>query len=182
MNSTHDKMNFRNIIFDVDGVFTDGQFHYSEEGKVFKVFGDADNDALTLIKDYLHIEMVSGDKRGFGITRKRIFEDMGYPVSLVSTFERVEWIQERFKLDETIYMGDGIYDPRVFDLVGYSIAPANAFITTKGYADFVTKSKGGSGAVAEAIIHVLEKFLNIKFDPLKLHLESGSANWKKGEL
>lgn len=174
-------MRYKSFIFDVDGVFTDGQFHYSENGKVFKVFGDADNDALTLIKDHLHIEMVSGDKRGFNITKKRIYEDMGYPVSLVSTFERAEWIQERFKLEETIYMGDGIYDPRVFHKVGYSIAPANAFFATKKYADYITKSNGGSGAVAEAVIHVLETILNIKFDPLELNLNNGSGNWKKGK-
>jgi len=61
---------FKNFILDVDGVFTDGKFHYSADGKVFKIFGDADNDALSMIKNKLHIEMVSGDKRGFPITKK----------------------------------------------------------------------------------------------------------------
>ena len=36
---------FKNFILDVDGVFTDGKFHYTENGKVMKIFGDADNDA-----------------------------------------------------------------------------------------------------------------------------------------
>lgn len=118
---------YKNFIFDVDGVFTDGKFHYSAEGKIVKVFGDADNDALSLIKNYLHIEMVTGDKRGFSISKKRIQEDMGYPLSLISTFERAEWIANNFNAKETIYMGDGIYDPLVFKEVGFSIAPANAF-------------------------------------------------------
>jgi len=52
---------FKNLILDVDGVFTDGKFHYTAEGKVVKVFGDADNDALSLIKNRLHIEMITGD-------------------------------------------------------------------------------------------------------------------------
>jgi hypothetical protein len=82
---------------------------------------------------------------------------MGYAVSLVSTFERIQWIRDRFNPLETIYMGDGIYDPLVFEHVGFSIAPANAFYNTKKYAKFVTDSKGGEGAVAEAVIYIIEK-------------------------
>ncbi|MFM7357602.1 MAG: hypothetical protein ACKO1T_03405 [Sediminibacterium sp.] len=170
---------FKNFIFDVDGVFTDGKFHYSADGKVLKVFGDADNDALSLIRGLLHVEMITGDKRGFSITKKRIEEDMGYPLSLVSTFERVEWMMERFNLDETIYMGDGLYDPLVFANVAYSIAPANAFLHTKKYAKFVTHSRGGEGAVAEAIIHVLENLFNRPFDILTYSIPHKSGNWEK---
>jgi 3-deoxy-D-manno-octulosonate 8-phosphate phosphatase (KDO 8-P phosphatase) len=169
---------FKNFILDVDGVFTDGKFHYSADGKVFKVFGDADNDALSLIKDRLHIEMVSGDKRGFHITKKRIHEDMGYPLSMVSTFQRIDWIKERFNPKETIYMGDGIYDPLVFAAVGFSIAPANAFIHTKKHASFVTESKGGEGAVAEAVVYIVEKIFNEEFDIFKMDFSKGSGNWK----
>ena len=172
-------MQFKNFILDVDGVFTDGQFHYTIDGKVAKVFGDADNDALSLIRNKLHIEMVSGDKRGFGITKKRIQEDMGYPLSMVSTFQRIDWIKERFDLEETIYMGDGIYDPLVFAKVGYSIAPANAFYNTKKFASHVTFSSGGQGAVAEAVIHILENLFQETFDIFNLDLQHGSGNWKK---
>jgi len=168
---------FKNFILDVDGVFTDGKFHYSERGKVMKIFGDADNDALSLIKDKMHIEMVTGDKRGFPISRKRIQEDMGYPINLVSTFQRLDWISERFNLEETIYMGDGIYDPIVFNSVGFSIAPANAFVNTKKYASHVTESKGGEGAVAEAVIYIYENILKLNFDILNLKIETSSGSW-----
>ena len=168
---------FKNFILDVDGVFTDGKFHYTERGKVMKIFGDADNDALSLIKDKMHIEMVTGDKRGFPISRKRIQEDMGYPINLVSTFQRLDWISERVKLEETIYMGDGIYDPIVFNSVGFSIAPANAFVNTKKYASHVTESKGGEGAVAEAVIYIFENILKLKFDILNLKIEASSCSW-----
>lgn len=170
---------FKNLILDVDGVFTDGSFYYSEDGKVLKKFGDADNDALSFLKDRLHIEMITGDKRGFPISNKRIGIDMGYPISLVSTFERVDWIRDRFNLEETIYMGDGIYDPLVFDKVGYSIAPNNAFYNTKKYCNYITESKGGEGAVAEAVIHILEHLFNEQFDVLKLDFKNGSGIWKK---
>lgn len=174
-------MKYKNFILDVDGVFTDGQFHYTVDGKIAKVFGDADNDALSLIRNRINIEMVSGDKRGFGITKKRIQDDMGYKLSMVSTFERVEWIKERYELSETIYMGDGIYDPLVFAKVGYSIAPANAFYNTKKFANFVTSSLGGGGAVAEAVIHIIENLFKEKFDIFNIDLQNGSGNWKKNE-
>ena len=38
------------FLLDVDGVMTTGQFLYSEEGKVFKVFGAHDHDRLNLLK------------------------------------------------------------------------------------------------------------------------------------
>jgi 3-deoxy-D-manno-octulosonate 8-phosphate phosphatase (KDO 8-P phosphatase) len=170
---------YKNFILDVDGVFTDGKFHYSKDGKLYKVFGDADNDALSFLKGKLHIEMVTGDKRGFDISKKRIQDDMGFQINLVSTFERINWIESKFKLDETIYMGDGIYDPLVFDKVGYSIAPQNAFINTKKYANFITLSKGGEGAVAEAVIHILENLFHEPFDILNYNLTSGSGAWTK---
>ena len=172
-------MNFKNFILDVDGVFTDGKFYYTENGKIMKIFGDADNDALSLLKDKLHIEMVTGDKRGYAISKKRIQDDMGYPINLVSTFQRVDWISERFNLGETIYMGDGIYDPIVFNSVGFSIAPANAFVNTKKYANHITVSKGGEGAVAEAVIYIYENILKLNFDILNLNIELGSGNWQK---
>ena len=42
----------KNFIIDVDGVLTDGQFHYSLNGKMEKIFGPNDNDTLCLIKKY----------------------------------------------------------------------------------------------------------------------------------
>lgn len=165
------------FLLDVDGVFTDGSFYYTSEGKVMKKFGPEDNDALSLLSKWIHIEAISGDKRGFHISKKRIEEDMGLTLSQVSTFKRVEWIKERFDLQEVIYMGDGIFDPLVFRSVGYSIAPANAFYTAKAEANFVTEAKGGSGAVAEACLHIMNKFFE-PFDYNTLDFSKGSGAWK----
>ena len=66
------------FILDVDGVMTNGQFLYSKEGKEMKVFGPDDNDALCLLKPYLEIRFVTGDKKGFKISKKRINDDMKF--------------------------------------------------------------------------------------------------------
>jgi len=172
------KTNFKHFIIDVDGVLTDGKFYYSSKGKVMKIFGPDDADALSLLVPQMNIHMISGDKRGFAITQKRIKQDMGYPLDLVSTFQRVDWIKSNYQLKNTIYMGDGIFDPLVFKKVGYSIAPQNASPQTKKHADFVTISKGAEGAVAEAVIHILDKFFS-GFNIFTHSFTNGSAAWKK---
>jgi 3-deoxy-D-manno-octulosonate 8-phosphate phosphatase (KDO 8-P phosphatase) len=157
---THPKV----FIIDVDGVMTSGQFFYTADGKNMKVFGADDNDGLSLLKPQMEIRFVTGDRNGFPISKKRIVDDMGYELDIVSTIRRVEWIAERYSLESVIYMGDGIFDHYVMSKVGYSIAPANADKNAKAYASFITNRNGGDRAVAEASLHILEKFF-IAFDP-----------------
>ncbi len=150
-------MNPKVFILDVDGILTDGGFYYSENGKVLKKFGPDDNDALKLLSSYMEICFVSGDKRGFKITKKRI-NDMKFPVYCVSTFKRTEWISERYNPDEVIYMGDGIFDYLVMNKVGYSISTSDSDLNAQKASDYVTVRKGGNRAAAEACLHILNKF------------------------
>ncbi len=166
------KKRISHLILDVDGVLTDGTFWYSSKGKVLKRFGPDDADAIHLIKPYLEVLAISGDKRGFPITKKRVADDMGLPLFQVSTFERANWIAKRFKPDEVVYMGDGIFDAMVFAKVGYAIAPANASAMVRAHADFVTQAGGGSGAVAEACFHLLELFFKMP-DVLNFRIDGG---------
>ena len=165
------------FILDVDGVMTTGQFIYTNKGKSLKIFGPDDNDGLSLLSPYIKIQFVTGDKTGYKITKKRIVDDMNYKLNLVSTVRRVEWIKKNFKIDEVIYMGDGIFDHYVMKKVGYSIAPANADINAKKYANFVTKRSGGDRAVAEACIHILKKFFKA-YNPNKLPINKGRMSGK----
>ena len=146
------------IIFDVDGVLTTGGFIYNADGKCFKIFGPDDNDGLKLLRNKVEIIFITGDKNGFEISKKRIVDDMGYELHLVSTIKRVEWIRERYEMQEVIYMGDGIFDHIVMKMVGYSISPNNGDDYAKKSADYITKRSGGDRAVAEACIHILIKF------------------------
>ena len=146
------------FILDVDGVMTNGSFFYSSEGKYLKSFGPDDHDALSMLNNFLKIRFVTGDKKGFPISKRRIVDDMKFKLDLVSTIRRVEWIASKYNLEDTIYMGDGIFDYLVMREVGYSIAPANADINAKKHANYVTERCGGDRAVAEACIHILNKF------------------------
>lgn len=158
------------FILDMDGVLTDGGFYYTAEGKVIKKFGADDNDALSLLRPYLEIVFVTGDKRGFEISKKRV-EDMHYPLELVSTIRRIDWIREKYDPDSVIYMGDGIFDHYVMREVGYSISTGDGDSHAKKYADYITERAGGRRAVAEACMHILEKFF-VPYDEMKLPEEN----------
>jgi 3-deoxy-D-manno-octulosonate 8-phosphate phosphatase (KDO 8-P phosphatase) len=157
----------KHLILDVDGVMTTGQFFYTADGKAMKVFGADDNDALSLLKPHMDIRFVTGDKKGFSISKKRIEDDMGFPLELVSTIRRIDWIKNQYDPQSVIYIGDGIFDHYVMREVGYSIAPANADTLAKQHANYVTARSGGDRAVAEACLHILEKFFK-PYDPLML--------------
>ena len=148
----------KQFLIDVDGVMTTGHFAYTANGKTMKIFGPDDHDGLSLLKKFIEIRFVTGDKNGLDITKQRIVNDMKFPLDVVSPIKRIEWISEHYKPEEVIYMGDGIFDHYVFKKVGYSIAPANADSLAKKYADYVTTRHGGDRAVAEACLHILEKF------------------------
>ena len=148
------------VIFDVDGVMTTGSFFYDETGKVLKEFGPDDNDALSMLKKHVEIRFVTADKKGYKISERRIVTDMGYKLDLVKTNQRKEWIKERYNLNEVIYMGDGIFDHYVMKDLMYSIAPRNADDNAAEEADYVTQRSGGRRAVAEACIHIIEKFFS----------------------
>ena len=168
----------KTFILDVDGVLTTGQFFYTAEGKAMKVFGPDDNDGLSLLKPYIEVRFVTGDKKGYEISRKRVVDDMKFPLDLVSTIKRVDWIAERYSLNEVIYMGDGIFDHYVMKNVGYSIAPANADALAKRHAKYITQRSGGDRAVAEACLHILETFFEpYNPDELPRKVAKTSGEW-----
>lgn len=152
------KKQMKHLVLDVDGVFTTGQFLYTVDGKFAKVFGPHDSDGIKLIKKYLDVQVITADHRGFKITQKRIEEDMGLKLSLVKEEDRLDWFKKNCDLEKTIYVGDGIFDAKVFEIMSYSIAPNSAFYLAKEKANYVTRHNAGEGAVAEACLHIMEKF------------------------
>lgn len=166
------------FLIDVDGVLTTGQFFYTAEGKAMKAFGPDDNDGLSLLLPHLEIRCITGDKKGWEISHKRVVDHMRLNLDLVSTIRRVEWIAERYPLEQVIYMGDGIFDHYVMKRVGYAIAPANADPLAKQSAHFVTQRSGGDRAVAEACLHILGRFFE-PYNPDELPSAKGkmSGEW-----
>lgn len=148
----------KTVIFDVDGVFTDGSFYYTVDGKIMKKFGAHDSDGIKILKDLgVEIFAISADKRGFEITNKRM-KDLNIELTYVTEVERLEFVQEKFPAEYVAFMGDGLFDAPVLSHVKFGIAPANACSFAKNCADYVTLSYGGSGAVFEASLEIATRY------------------------
>ena len=149
------------VLIDVDGVMTDGTFWYTEDGKAMKRFGPDDADALSILRGYYVIRFVTADERGLKITKRRIVNDMGYDLDVVSQHERLDYINANYQMGHTcIYIADGFLDAPALEAATYGIAPANAHPYAKRAADHVLRRGGGDRAVAEACNHLLVKFKN----------------------
>jgi len=155
-------MNNYIFVLDVDGIISDGTFYYTKEGKVAKKFGPDDNDALKLLKKYgINIIFTSSDWRSFEISKKRV-NDMGYELNDVKPGKiRLNWIKEKFGLENTIYMGDSFVDAIILKNVKCGITTSESNFLAQKYADYVTKCTGGHRAVSEACFYIAEKFLNL---------------------
>lgn len=145
-----DKKVIETMIFDVDGVFTDGSYCYNSSGKVLKKFGAHDSDGIKFLR-FLGVKVysITADQRGFDISNSRM-SDLEIALTLVSEENRFNYVNNNFSLSKTAFMGDGIFDAKILSSVECGIAPMNACKAAKTSAKFVTKSSGGSGAVFEA--------------------------------
>ena len=150
----------KNLVFliDVDGTLSTGEYICDDKGKKYKVFGPDDTDALKLLRKYIHIEFISGDKKGFKISKNRVVDHMGFNLTFVDSYNRINWIMKNFKKNKVIYMADGIFDHRVFKKVHYSICPKNSDKNLIRIADYVSHCDGGKRAVADGCRHILKVF------------------------
>ena len=159
------------ILFDVDGVLTDGTIWIypmpvvladgSITSKMVEAKGYSAHDgaAMTLAR-------LGGMK--LGVITKRISET----VALRTRDLKLEFVYqgEAFKmrpvreimekegitLDEIAYVGDDVVDLPVMRHCGLAIAVANARQQVKDEAHYITANKGGEGAGRDAIEFILE--------------------------
>jgi len=148
---------YKRFIMDVDGVLNDGMLYWGHDGKPFKAFGNYDHDGLKLLRKHIAIEFVSADENGWPITYNRIVEHMKFPLTMVKEADRLDWVLSKGDAKETVFMGDGPYDAKIFPHVGLSIAPAQAWNTAIKEADYVTPREGGKGAVMDACVYIMDK-------------------------
>ena len=156
------------VVMDVDGTYTNGLLFYDSNGEVIKGFHSHDGLALELLR-------FCGIKRGFITGRKDN-----------ATRERAEYMKVDFHIENIgdkgvvlkkllsdygisesrcIYIGDDLNDLTAFDIAGICVATANATYEVKRCADFVTRNKGGSGAIREVVGMILRAK---KIDSVKL--------------
>ncbi|MBX2861051.1 MAG: HAD hydrolase family protein [Vampirovibrio sp.] len=142
----------RLLALDVDGVMTNGQLIYTSGGEEMKVFNVKDGQGINLlVKAGLQVAMITA--RTSPINQRRA-EELG--IQHVYQNEKnkagaLSQLAERLglSLDEVAYMGDDWPDVAPLQLAGLPCCPKNAIAEVKLVCRFMTRAKGGKGAVRE---------------------------------
>lgn len=147
------------IIFDVDGVLTDGGLYFSDEGMEFKRFHSLDGHGIKMIKHY-GIEPAVITARESGNVKHRM-QNLGiehYYQGQTNKVSAYKDLLEKLNLtnNQVAYMGDDVVDLPVMKQVGLPIAPNNAHELVKENACVVTDNIGGNGAVREVCDFLLK--------------------------
>jgi 3-deoxy-D-manno-octulosonate 8-phosphate phosphatase (KDO 8-P phosphatase) len=148
----------RLLLFDVDGVLTDGRVVVHADGTESKAFGIRDGIAIVWAQRAgLQVGFLSA--RTSATTPHRAAQlgvtivHQGVPRKLEG-YERII-ANARLADTEVAYMGDDIVDLAVLARVGLSAAPADAVAQVRSTVDWVSSAKGGRGAARELIETVL---------------------------
>lgn len=142
----------RLIIFDVDGVLTDGSLYYGPEGEFFKVFNAKDGLGISrLAKNGYELGIITGRESPFVLRRAK---DLGIPHVYQKKMEKLPVFEElRAKLnlnyDQIAYMGDDWIDVPILKLVGCAACPKDAMPCAKEVCNFFSQYNGGRGAARE---------------------------------
>lgn len=142
----------RLMIFDVDGVLTDGSLYYAAEGEVIKCFNVLDGHGIKLLQQS-GVETAIISARKSAIVQHRA-SDLG--ISHVyqgvhdkrSAYELL-LMQSAIDADACGFIGDDVIDLPVLSRVGFAVSVPNAHHEVLARAHYVTKAGGGRGAVRE---------------------------------
>jgi 3-deoxy-D-manno-octulosonate 8-phosphate phosphatase (KDO 8-P phosphatase) len=142
----------RLAIFDVDGVMTAGALHYGTQGIESKHFHVHDGQGMKLLqKSGIPIGIITTCQSD--IVRRRM-HDLGIEhvyQGQVDKLPAYENIKQKLNLEDQqiAYVGDDLPDLPILSRVGLAITVRNAPKIMHQYAHWVTKKKGGKGAVRE---------------------------------
>ena len=149
------------VIFDIDGVLTDGSLFYGDDGQEYKAFHSKDGHGIRmLLESGLEMALITGRQSelvlhradNLKIPRNRIWQ--GYRDKRPAFADLLE--KTGLKPENIAYVGDDVVDLPVMAQVGLAIAVGDAHYYVKQHAHWVTQTHGGRGAgreVCEMLLH-----------------------------
>jgi 3-deoxy-D-manno-octulosonate 8-phosphate phosphatase (KDO 8-P phosphatase) len=147
------------VLFDVDGVLTDGKILLHADGTESKQFDIKDGTAIVWAS---RLGLTTGflSARSSASTAQRAAQlhvtvvHQGVP----SKLEAFEQILDDLRVDaeSVAYMGDDVLDLPVLQRAGLSAAPADAVAEVRTHVHWVAPARGGDGA-ARALIEMILK-------------------------
>ena len=147
------------IVFDVDGVLTDGSIVYAGPELEIKSFDAQDGQGIALARRAgLQVGLITA--RTSSVVRRRAAE-LKVDVLLEGQEHKGRALRElmaklRVKPSQVCYVGDDVVDLPALALAGFPVAVANAVDEVKGMAAAVTVRPGGSGAAREVVEYILK--------------------------
>jgi len=150
--------NIKMLLFDCDGVMTDGHVVLGNNGLELKFFSATDGIGLKMWnKSGLLSGCITG-RASEGLERRAAelkFDELHQGVS-----RKGDVLQEIIKKrsltpEEVAYIGDDLNDLPIGTRVGLFFVPANHHPSIRPFADYVLSTKGGHGAVREAVDLIL---------------------------
>ncbi|EXJ16379.1 3-deoxy-manno-octulosonate-8-phosphatase KdsC [Imhoffiella purpurea] len=155
----------RLVIFDVDGVLTDGSLYLGDDGLEYKAFHSRDGHGMVMLQETgVRLAVITG--RSSQVVQMRM-ASLG--ISEVYQGHRdkrppYEELKQRLDLqDEAIaYVGDDLVDLPVMRHVGLAVAVADAHPRVREQAHWTTDASGGRGAAREVCELILEAQGNLE--------------------
>jgi 3-deoxy-D-manno-octulosonate 8-phosphate phosphatase (KDO 8-P phosphatase) len=149
----------RLLLFDVDGVMTNGKILLHPDGTESKQFDIKDGSALVLAqKAGLRTGLLSARQstatavRAAQLQIRIVHQNVGDKLVTYGEILR----HERLDDADVAYMGDDVVDLPVLARVGLAAAPADAALEVRQSAHWISQARGGDGAVRELIEFVLK--------------------------
>lgn len=140
------------ILFDVDGVFTDGTVIMEENGKEFLKFSRIDGKGIELIKKKgLKTAIITSENSN--IVKKRMqklnIDDIYIGIKDKLKIYNILKKKYKFKDEEFCFLGDDVQDLAIMQKVGFSCCPCNAQKEIKMISDYISVYEGGYGFVRD---------------------------------
>jgi 3-deoxy-D-manno-octulosonate 8-phosphate phosphatase (KDO 8-P phosphatase) len=160
--STHDPNDLaRNVelaVFDIDGVMTDGRLFFTDSGEQIKAFHVRDGLGLkALMKFGIRVAVITA--RTSGALDRRMAE-LGIDRVMQGHQDKATALDRLLEAESVApasvcYTGDDLVDWPAMGRCGLKCAPADADEWICAQADFVTRKRGGCGAVREVCEFIL---------------------------
>lgn len=147
------------VIFDVDGVLTDGKISFDEHGNEYKSFHSRDGLGIALLREVgIEVAVISGRAsksvalRMASLGIERVFQ--GQRHKLIA----YENLRQELKLEpwQIAHVGDDLLDLPIMRRVGLAVAVADAHEAIVPFSHWRTQYPGGCGAAREVCDLILE--------------------------
>ena len=142
----------RLVIFDVDGVLTDGRLFVGDDGQNYKAFYARDGFGIkTLQKTGIEIGIITGNTSDV-VTHR--MHSLGIQHVFQGRVEKLPAFEElcntlNLKHEQVAFVGDDVIDVPIMLKVGLAITVADAHPLVVNYAHWQTPSAGGFGAARD---------------------------------